>query len=58
MSEHNKKKMSSDVLFCPTDNSNPKDIQFTIMYDTEKHQILKFEKLKQGTVLAWKSTLI
>ena len=26
--------------------SNPKNIQFTIMYDKEKHQIFTFEKLK------------
>ena len=37
---------SLDVLFCQTNSPNPKDIQFNIIYDKEKHQIITSEKLK------------
>lgn len=42
--------MYLNVLFCPTNSPNPKDIQFTITYDKEKHQILIFEKLETANV--------
>lgn len=36
--------MSSNVLFCLTNNPLFKDIQFTVIFNIEKQQILTFEE--------------
>ena len=38
--------MSSDVLFCLIKSLKSKVIQFTVIYETEKHQIITSEKLQ------------
>lgn len=45
----------SEVLFCPTNSQQPKEIQFTIKQDEEMQQILTFQK-KQ--MFAWNVTQI
>ncbi len=40
------KMTSSDVLFCLTDSPESKNIQFTIISDKEKQQIITFEPLE------------
>lgn len=36
---------SSSVVLYSTNSPQPNNIHFTIMHDTEKHQIMTFEKL-------------
>lgn len=46
----NSKVMSSNCLFYPTNSPQPKNIQFSIKYDKEKHHIFTFEKLEPEKV--------
>lgn len=47
---------SPTCLFCLTKSLNAKDIQFSIIYDTENQQILTFKKL--GANVGWKYILL
>ena len=49
---------SSNVLFCLINSLKSKDIQFTIMCDTEKFEILTFEKLKPARLELFLKTII
>ena len=42
--------MSLISLFCLTNSLKPSDIQFSVMYDKEKQQILTFQKLEPEDV--------
>ena len=42
--------MSWNVLFCLTNSPKPKDIEFTIMYDKEKHQMIITEKAEPAII--------
>ncbi len=44
------KAMASDCLFCRTNSPKIKDIQFTIIQDKEKLQIITFKKLEAADV--------
>ncbi len=41
---------SSNSLFYLTNSPKPKDIQFTFIYDEEKHQIITFQNLEPADV--------
>lgn len=43
---------SSNVSLCLINSSNPKYKQLSIMYDTQKHQIFTFQKLKPLNIFA------
>lgn len=45
------KVVCSYILFCPINITKPKDIQFTIVYDKEKDQMLTSEKLEAPNVI-------
>ena len=45
------KVMSSNVLFCPTNCPNPKDIQSAIIDDIGNQQISKYQNLKPDICL-------
>lgn len=43
--------MSSNVLICPINSQKPKEIEFIVLYNTTKLQILTLEKLEP--VIIW-----
>ena len=43
----------SHFLLCSTNSPKPKDIQFTMIYGKEEHQLLIFEKLVPAKVCAF-----